>query len=63
MFIEVENRKNAQKSLVKPFDIWRDKVVSKKNIIFKQSSEVPLMKLYIEDLERGFLGLEREEME
>ena len=62
MFIEVENRKNVQKSLVKPFNILRDKVVSKKNIIFKQSSEVPLMKLYIEDLERGFLGLEREEM-
>jgi hypothetical protein len=37
-------------------------VVSKKNIIFKQSMEASL-KLYIEDLERGFLGLEREEME
>ena len=62
MFIKVENRKNVQKSLVKPCNILRAKVVSKKNIIFKQSSEVPLMKLYIEDLERGFLGLEREEM-
>ena len=34
-----------------------------KNVIFKQSMEASLMKLYIEDLERGFLGLEREEME
>ena len=57
MFIKVENRKNVQKSLVKPCNILRDKVVSKKNIIFKQSSEVPLMKLDFEDLERGFLSL------
>jgi hypothetical protein len=62
MFIKVESRKSVKKNLVKPCNILRDKVVSKKNIIFKQSSEVPLMKLYIEDLERGFLGLEREEM-
>ena len=33
-----------------------------KNVIFKQSMEASLMKLYIEDLERGFLGLEREEI-
>ena len=49
MFIEVENRKNVQKSLVKPCNILRDKVFSEKNIIFKQSSEVPLMKLDFED--------------
>ena len=57
MFIEVENRKNVQKSLVKLCNILRDKVFSEKNIIFKQSSEVPLMKSDIEDLERGFLSL------
>ncbi len=57
MFIEVENRKNFQKSLVKPCNILRDKVFSEKNIIFKQSSEVPVMKSDIEDLERDFLSL------
>ena len=57
MFIEVENRKNVQKSLVKLCNILRDKVFSEKNIIFKQSSEVPLMKSDIEVLERGFLSL------
>jgi hypothetical protein len=57
MFIEVENRKNVQKSLVKPCNILRDKVFSEKNIIFKQSSEVPVMKSDIEDLERDFLSL------
>jgi hypothetical protein len=57
MFIEVENRKNVQKSLVKLCNILRDKVFSEKNIIFKQSSEVPLMKSDIEVLEQGFLSL------
>ena len=57
MFIEVESRKSVKKNLVKPCNILTDKVVSKKNIIFKQSSEVPLMKSDIEVLERGFLSL------
>ena len=57
MFIKVESRKNVQKSLVKPCNILRDKVFSEKDIIFKQSSEVPLMKSDIEVLERGFLSL------
>ena len=37
MFIEVENRKNVQKSLVKTFNILRDKVFPEKGIISKQS--------------------------